>query len=943
MNIKSKLTAAFMLLMLMLMPGVITAQNPMMQPLPVDTAVRIGQLPNGLTYYIRHNEYPKGQADFYIAQKVGSILEEDNQRGLAHFLEHMCFNGTTHFPGSSLRDWLETVGVKFGVNLNAYTGVDQTVYNISNVPVARTSVQDSCLLILHDWANDLLLEPEEIDKERGVIHEEWRRSNVGQMRILERILPELYPGSKYGHRLPIGTMEVVDNFPYQALRDYYETWYRPDQQAVIVVGDIDVDRIENKIKEMFADIEMPENAKERVYEPVADHEGTIYTSGADPEQTSLMAEIMWLSDPMPREAKNTMIYFVESYLKSMISSMLNQRIDELGAKPDAPFSQAGVYFSDYFVAKTKDSFNAQVVAKGDKIDPALEAVYREVLRAAKGGFTSTEYDRARNEFLSRIERSYNNRATRESGAYVNEYVNSFIDGEPIPGIEFEYELYNALAPSIPVEAINQTMAQLITDDNRVVMALAPEKDGIIFPTKEAMAAVMTSVEGEELTAFVDDVKTEPLIPALPNPGKIVETSSLDQFGAIVWTLSNGVKVYIKPTKFKEDEILFSANSNDGYQNLGKEFDATIRFFDEVGNENGLGTYTHTDLAKYTTGKQASLGVDFGNFSRSISGFATPKDLPTLMELIYMTFTDYTFSPDEFAAQKSSVNNRIAHQESNPQFIFMKNLYNSIYSDERMLPLDTVTVNAASLEQTIALAHEMTKNAADYDFFFVGNVDLDVLGPLVEQYIATLPADAAKADRKAATLKPQYQLKKGSATDVATAKMGTPQTWVAIFDAATVPFNTKNAFVASMAGQILSNRLLKVVREEMGAVYSIGAAGALDRKGDLNAIIQTAFPMKPEMKDTVLTYIAEEMVNMGKNVTPDELAPIKEYMVKSFTESKEKNYPWLNALIGYMTDGIDTFNGNVEVVNEITVDDIMDFMKQLDSQNNYRVVILDPEE
>ncbi len=293
--------AMLVVAVVMLLPGVAKAQgeNPMLAPLPVDTAVRMGKLPNGLTYYIRHNEYPKGQADFYIAQNVGSALEEDHQRGLAHFLEHMCFNGTTNFPGNQLRDWLATVGVRFGANLNAYTGVDETVYNISNVPIARESVQDSCLLILHDWANDLTLDPKEIDKERGVIHEEWRQSNVGQMRILERVLPDLYPTTKYGHRLPIGTMEVVDNFPPKALRDYYEAWYRPDQQAVIVVGDIDVDRIENKIKEMFSSIEMPADAKPRTYEPVPDHKGTLYGIGSDPEQESLMREIMFLSDPLP--------------------------------------------------------------------------------------------------------------------------------------------------------------------------------------------------------------------------------------------------------------------------------------------------------------------------------------------------------------------------------------------------------------------------------------------------------------------------------------------------------------------------------------------------------------------------------------------------------------------------------------------------------------------
>ena len=427
--------SVLVLLACVLFPGIVRAQgqNPMLQPLPVDTAVRIGKLPNGLTYYIRHNEYPKGQADFYIAQNVGSILEEDNQRGLAHFLEHMCFNGTTNFPDNQLREWLESIGVKFGANLNAYTGVDETVYNINNVPVARESVQDSCLLILHDWANDLTLDPKEIDKERGVIHEEWRRSMQGQMRIIEKLLPIVYPTSKYGHRLPIGTMEVVDNFAPQALRDYYEKWYRPDQQAVVVVGDIDVDRIEGKIKEMFSSIEMPENAAERKYEPVPDHKGTIYAIGSDPEQKTLIGQLMFISNPLPKEMKNTPMYYAQSYIEGMIGAMINNRLSEISSKPDAPFAGAGVNFGGFFLSsKVKDALTASAVAKGNDIIEPLKAVYREVLRAQRGGFTQSEYERARNEYISSIERVYNNRNTRENGTFVSEYVGNFKDGDPIP-------------------------------------------------------------------------------------------------------------------------------------------------------------------------------------------------------------------------------------------------------------------------------------------------------------------------------------------------------------------------------------------------------------------------------------------------------------------------------------------------------------------------------
>ena len=411
-----------------------TAHAQQMEQLPPDPQVRIGKLPNGLTYYIRHNETPKGQADFYIAQKVGSINEEDSQRGLAHFLEHMCFNGTENFKGNEVVSWLETKGVKFGQNLNAYTAVDETVYNISNVPVGNVAVEDSCLLILHDWADGLLLLPEEIDKERGVIHEEWRMRMVGAQRLMEKQLPLMYPGSKYGERFPIGTMEVVDNFPYQVLRDYYEKWYRPDQQGVIVVGDIDVDRVEAKIKELFSPIKMPENPAAREYPAVPDTPGTIFAIDADPEMSNARATMYFKSDVLPRELRNTPAYLIQDYAIDMIISMLNARLDELGASADAPYAAAGSYYGNYFVSSTKDALTIVALGKDANITPSLAAVYRELLRAQRGGFTVSEYDRAREEYLSKLEKAYNNREKTDNEVYVRQYVRSFIDCTPMMDI-----------------------------------------------------------------------------------------------------------------------------------------------------------------------------------------------------------------------------------------------------------------------------------------------------------------------------------------------------------------------------------------------------------------------------------------------------------------------------------------------------------------------------
>ena len=911
-------------------------------PLPIDKDVRIGKLPNGLTYYIRHNETPKGQADFYIAQKVGSALEEDSQRGLAHFLEHMCFNGTESFPGNSLIDWLESVGVKFGYNLNAYTSIDETVYNISNVPTARESVQDSCLLILHDWADALLLDTDEINKERGVIHQEWRRTNVGQQRILENLLPVMYPGSKYGYRLPIGTMEVVDNFDPQVLRDYYEAWYRPDQQGIIVVGDIDVDRIENKIKEMFSPIKMPENAKERVYIEVPDTPGTIYAIGKDKEQVVSIAEMMFKTDAFPDDMKGDASYLAVDYITDMISAMLNNRLDDMQSDPNTPFAQAGTYYGNYLISKTKDALTIVAVGKDNDVLPAFESVYRELLRALRGGFTISEYDRARSEYLSRLEKAYNERDNRQSEAYVKEYVRHFIDNDPIPGIETEYQIMNMLANNIPVEAINQALGQLVTNDNRVFLAMVPDAEGVKVPTEQDVAALIAKVDAEDIEAFVDDVKSEPLIEKLPAPGKIVAEKHLDQWDAIELTLSNGVKVIVKPTTFKSDEILFKATALGGTSNVPQTNANELIFMDYALRTRGLGSYTSKDLDKYLAGKQTHVSLDLSDYVRNVNGSSTVKDLPTMMELLYMTFTNLTIDEAEYEALQKMLTGVLSNQEKDPQFIFQRDLLKTLYNAPSRQVITSEILNAAKREAIVEIAHNAVANAADYTFTFVGNIDMETFKPLIEQYIATLPANAATAT-KAITLNPELQMNLGTKTDSYSTAMETPQTWVAIVATADVPYDSKQAKVASIAGQIMSKRLLDTVREEMGAVYSIGASGSLGRVSTPNATMQTAFPMKPELKAEVLEFIANEFKAMESNITAEEVAKVVEFMVKNANEDKELNAPWLGAISDSLLNGVDTFNGNVEVLNSITPADVQNFMKALNASGNYRVVMLEPAE
>ncbi|MDO5396062.1 MAG: insulinase family protein [Bacteroidales bacterium] len=934
---KLLLNAAVLLGMLIPATGVNAQEVP---AAPVDSAVRVGHLPNGMTYYIRHNEMPKGQADFFIAQKVGSILEEENQRGLAHFLEHMCFNGTQNFPGNSLIDWLETIGVKFGQNLNAYTSIDETVYNISSVPVQRTGVIDSCLLILHDWADGLLLDPEEIEKERGVIHQEWRRSNVGQMRILENLLPVIYPDNKYGKRLPIGTMEVVDNFPPKALRDYYEEWYRPDQQGIIVVGDIDPDYIEAKIKEIFEPIQMPDTVQERVYLDVQDTPGTIYAIGKDKEMAYPIAMMMFKlkEQLLPRQYRSTLAYFPVAYMKDIITKMLNQRLSDMAKKPDCPFAQASVELGDFFIASTKDALMLEVVGKGNDLRPAFEAAYRELLRAARGGFTQGEFDRAKADYVSGFEKQYEQRNGRTNTSYAREYAANFTKGDPIPGIKYELDQAKRFSQMLPLQGINQLLPELIKDDNRVFLAMTPENDTYHTPTQDEIAAVITAVEAEDIEGYKDEMKSEPLVPELA-PAVQATVSHNAQWDATELTYPNGIKIILKPTKFKDGEILFYASAIGGLSATNAD-DASTMFLPLSLMRYGLGTYTNSDLEKFLQGKNTKLSFNFDDYDRLIIGSTTPKNLKTLMELIHMAFGDLRLYEDDYAGMQGMFEAILANQESTPDYKSEAGAAKSLYKiADRMVPT-TAAVKEAKRDVSESLAHEMLANPAEYTFAFVGDINIDSITALCNQYIGNLVTPRiAPVPYK---VNPDYEPYTGANETDETMVMETPQTYVTITLSANIPYTAENRLASSVAGQILSNRLLKKIREEMGAVYSIGARASLHRTGEQNFMIKIPFPMKPELKDEVLGHIKDMVFDMSQNISDDEFNPIKEFMIKSAKEDLEKNNAWAGAIAGTAINGVDVFNGAEELASKLTAADVKNLMKKVLEQNNYRVYVLAPE-
>lgn len=920
------------------MPVAVRAQQ--MPPVPVDKEVRIGKLDNGLTYYIRHNEYPKNQVDFYIAQKVGSILEEDDQRGLAHFLEHMCFNGTKNFPGNSMVKWLESVGVKFGYNLNAYTSIDETVYRISSVPTERIGVQDSCLMILSDWADGLLLNGKDIDEERAVIHEEWRSQLPPNMRILEKLLPELYPDSRYGHRLPIGTMEVVDHFPHQALRDYYEKWYRPDLQGIVVVGDIDVDRIEGKIKELFSKIEKPVNPAERVYYPVADNEKPIVAFGSDKEQDKYVAQIMFKYDALPDSLKGTMADVTTAYLLDMAQMMLQIRLNELGQKADAPFAAASAFYGEFIMAKTKQAFQFAMLPKGNSFDEGLKAVYREALRAKRGGFTATEYARCRTEYLSQLEKAYNNRNQQENKTLAESYVRNFIDKKPIPGIETEYQMMSMIVNQIPVEAVNQVFSQIVSDKNLVVLGMMPAREGESCPKDEDILALLSQVEAENIAPYVDNVKDEPLVSELPAAGKVVKENMLSDFGAKEWILSNGAKVILKKTDFKADEINMMAVAKGGTSVYGNDKTADLMFMPAVLEQHGLGSFTNSELTKLMAGKQVSLKVSLDDYVRRLSGNTTPKDLKTYMEMIYMTFTGLTVTPDEFTAMQNLYKGVIQNQEQNPNFVFQKKVQEFLYSSPNKQVFGVSDIEKANRENILSIIREQLANAAEFTFVFSGNFDEAELKALVEQYIATLPS--MKGKKQELKHSPAVEIKSGNEEKEFSLKMEVPQGSAAVIISGKMPYSFKNRLMASMSAQIISARLLSEVREKEGAVYSIYTQGSQDRLSEVSVVYQTIFQVKPEKKDRALEIIRSEFENLAKETPVEELDKVKEFMVKQITGDEQTNSYWCSMMAGNELLPSEVCVKAEQVIQSITPKEISGYVNEVMKQNNYRVLVMMPE-
>jgi len=939
-----KFFAAMLLMIMAFSTSALKAQQ--MGPIPVDDQVRVGKLDCGLTYYIRHNDYPEHRVNFYIAQRVGSIQEEESQRGLAHFLEHMAFNGSEHFngEGKSIIDYTRSLGVAFGKDLNAYTSIAETVYNINDVPSTRQSAIDSCLLILKDWSNGLLLTDEEIDKERGVIHEEWRLRRSAQQRMLENQLETLYPNSKYGKRMPIGLMSVVDNFKYNELRDYYHKWYRPDNQALVIVGDVDVDHIEAQIKDLFKDCVLDPNAAQVVDEPVPDNENPIIVVDKDKEQQFSQVTVMFKHETMPKEMKGDMVYMLMDFAKNMMSSMLNERLSEKAQEADCPYLQAYAYDGNYLFANTVDAFTLGIMPKEGMTEAATEAVVAEAMRAAKFGFTATEYDRAKEEYMSQLERQYNERNKIPNASLAAQYYRNYLDNEPMPSIEQEYEIMKQIVPMLPVDLVNSMMPELIstTGENLVVMNFNQEKDDAVYPTPESLKSAVDAGLNANVEAFVDNVKQEPLITKLPKKGKIKKESYNSQFDYKELELSNGARVILKKTNFKENEIRMAARARGG-SSLYEEKDwANTQLLSFITMMSGLGNFSNTELQKAMAGKQASAQLSMNEYTDVVSGQSTVKDLETMFQLAYLTFTDIRKDEKSYGQLMGQLETLLKNQGLQPEAVFSDSVeYTLANHDWHSKPFHVEDLKNVNYDRVLQIAKERTANAANYTFFFVGNFDEAVIRPLIEQYIASLPAKKGKLSNWV-----NYDTHpEGQIVNHFTRKMETPKANAQIYwyDTKT-PYSLENDIKASMLGQVLDKIYLQKIREDASAAYSAGAHGYSTINGDRPfTTIMASCPMKPEMADVALKIMNEEIVEACKTIDATTLKEIKELMIKDHnTEIKENGY-WLSTLISYVCRGFDDHTAYEQIVNAQTPETIAAFARQILATGNKVEVVMLPEE
>lgn len=910
-------------------------------PLPNDPAVRVGKLENGMTYYIRHNDQPAQRAEFYLATDVGAFQESDDQDGLAHFLEHMCFNGTKNFPDKLLLDWLQSIGAEFGRNINASTGFEQTQYMLNNIPIARESVIDSCLLILHDYSHFVTCDPAEIDAERAVILEERRTRRNAQWRMFEKSLPYYYGDTPYARRTLIGGEEQLKTFAYESLTNFYKTWCRPDLQAVVVIGDVDIDQIEAKLKTIFSDIPAPVDPKEKVYYQLPQNEEPIIGIITDPEATSSSIEVLWKAEPTPKMYANTDMAYMMEIAKSYIYYIMSERFADITAKADAPF--LGARFGISRLCTTcEPAFGSVEFNEGDA-SAAFTAFMTEIEKMKRFGFTAAEVERAKAKIISHYETAVAAAPTRKNADFVRPLLNAFYFNEPYMEPETELQVAQMICEQLNADILSQMAASLITDNNMVVLYNGPEKDSLVNPTEAELGGIIAAVRNAEIAANVEETVNEPLISGSLKGSKVKKTAE-GIYGSTVWTLKNGVKVVVLPTEYKKDQVLFNLEWEGGKTLIATE--DMPSFEDNIwglfNRNSGVSKFANTTLSKMLAGKQVGVGPYINNTTHGIQGQSTPKDLETALQLMYLYVADPRFDAEEYETGIKQIKAVLPNLVNTPDFKFQNFVSEKLYGgNERVVSISDEVLDAANLETIERVYRELFKNTAGATLTIIGNVDLNTLKPLVQKYIGSLPKGKKAAGLNKANM---IQMAKGVSENELKVEMATPKKTVFQVWSAYMPVTTKDIVTLDVANYVLDMIYTETIREKEGGTYGVGSSLSAAREPYSRVTFMVQFDTNPEQAEKLSGLTVKYLEDFAQNgPTAEQLTMALENLRKNVPESRISNSYWKKALELNLEYGIDYDKEYEAALNSITSEDITTLMQSVLAQNNFIEIVLAPQE
>lgn len=894
------------------------------QPLPVDPEIRIGKLENGLTYYLRKNLEPKERASFYIIQNVGALLEDDSQDGLAHFLEHMAFNGTKNFPDKGIINTLERYGVAFGRNINAYTSQNETVYNLSNVPVNIPGLIDTCLLILHDWSDFLLLEEEEIDLERGVITEEWRTRRNAGFRMQKQIMPVIYKDSKYAVRDIIGSLDVINNFEYETLRKFYHDWYRTDLQAIAVVGDIDVDDVEQKIKALFSRIEAVENAPERIFHEIPFHSETLFAIATDPEATSHSLSIYIKHEGTMPENKSAN-YYRNSYVNSLFNQMMSERISELLQKGNPPFIAGRIGYGG--LARGYDVFSVMLNAHPNRMDEGLRALYTEVMRAYHHVFTHSELERAKSNILTQTESRWKQQDKISNDQHIRRIVNHYLTGEPLVSMDFEWQFVQAVLPTISVEEVSAKARQRLKDENRVIIVSGPDAADVKLLTEIEALDILKEIESIQIEPYKEEELAQSLISKELKGSPVVKTRKLDDMNAVEWTLANQAKVVYRFADYQKDNVMLYAMSPGGNSIYSAEKLASANMMGNFIESFGVGQFDAVSLRRMLAGKNANVRPGLGGLYETFSGNSSPRDFEIMLQLLFLYFEEPRFDEEAYKAMVARLEATVANMQNNPQKIMSDSLQRIFtnYSDRTILITPEI-FKEFSLQQIEDIYRDRFMDAGDFTFFIVGNIEEEIAKKLAEKYIGSLTDHPRTENWKDNNVGfPSGRTEKQIPISLQTEKAN-----VTVAFRNGLEFNPDNNLSMDVLREILRLRYIEEIREKEGGTYGVSVGSQNESHPKPEKRIQMNFDTDPEKVQHLKSIIYREIDQIVKNgPTEEDLDKVVKNMLKEIEQAKPNNGYWMNVLTRYYQVGINNSDpDNYEnILNSLTTDNIRDFARQ----------------